>query len=181
MKFGAARRKSVLVFQIAVLGHRAFDLVVADDGPVVVVEDGEEFFAVDVNEEIVLAVEMERRSRIRRRHEQKSLDLFEAGVQQAVEAARPRHRQQRVFEQRPVCRRVFDALEHHPGAGGLDAFHHLDRVEIEGGDRIGVLADRDLARIVFDQVARQFGGKPCDARQRQQRMAGQLVADRERF
>ena len=45
----------------------------------------------------------------------------------------------------------------------------------------GILADRDLAGIVFDQVARQLGGELRDARQAQQRMAGQLVADRERF
>jgi hypothetical protein len=38
-----------------------------------------------------------------------------------------------------------------------------------------------LAGVIFDQVARQFGGELRDARQRQQRMPGQLVADRERL
>src|ERR1700737_4290842 len=99
MKFGAARRKAVVIFQVAMFGHRALDLVVADDGAVVVVENGEEFFAVDMHEEIVFAVLMERRGRIRRGHEQESLDLFEAGVEQAVEAAGPRHREQRVFQE----------------------------------------------------------------------------------
>ena len=163
------------------LGHRALDLVVGDDGAVGIVEDREEFFAVDMDEEIVLAVEMERRGRIRRGHEQKALDLLEAGVEQAVEAAGAGDRQQRVFQQRAVFRRILDALEHHPGAGGLDALHHFDRIEIDGGNRVRILADRDLAGIVFDQVARQFGGELRDARQRQQRMAGELVADRERF
>ena len=59
--------------------------------------------------------------------------------------------------------------------------HHLDRIEIDRGNGVRILADRDLAGIVFDQVARQFGGELRDARQRQQRMAGQLVADRERL
>ena len=61
-------------------GHRALDLGVVDDRAVDVIIDGEELFAVDVDEEIVLAVEMERRRRIRRGHEQKSLDLFEACI-----------------------------------------------------------------------------------------------------
>jgi hypothetical protein len=81
------------------LGHRALDLVVADDRAVGIVEDREEFFAVDVDEEIVLAVEMERRGRVRRGHEQKTLDLLEAGVEQAVEAAGAGDRQQRVLQQ----------------------------------------------------------------------------------
>ena len=62
------------------LGHRALDLVVGDDRAVGIVKDREEFFAVNVDEEIVLAVEMERRGRVRRGHEQKALDLLEAGV-----------------------------------------------------------------------------------------------------
>ena len=66
MKFAAARRKTVVVYQVAMLGHRAFDFVVTDDGAVVIVENGEELLAVDMDEEIVLAVEMERRGRIRR-------------------------------------------------------------------------------------------------------------------
>src|SRR6266516_4016945 len=84
--------------ELAVLGHRALDLVVGDDGAVVVVEDGEEPFAADMDEEMISAVEMERRGRIRRGHEQEPLDLFEVGVEQAVEAARAGHRQQRVFQ-----------------------------------------------------------------------------------
>src|SRR5713226_1342613 len=63
-----------------------------DDGAVAVVEDREELFAVDVHEETVFAVEMERRGRIRRGHGQETLDLLEVGVEQAVEAARAGHR-----------------------------------------------------------------------------------------
>ena len=59
--------------------------------------------------------------------------------------------------------------------------HAPDRIEIDRRDRVRILADRDLAGIVFDEVARQFGGEPGNARQRQQRMARELVADRERF
>ena len=81
------------------LGHRVLDLVVVDDRAVVVVEDREEFFAVDLDEEIVLAVEMERRGRVRRRDEDKTFDLLEAGIEQAVEAARAGHRHQRVLQQ----------------------------------------------------------------------------------
>ena len=114
------------------LGHRALDLVVTDDRAVGIVEDREEFFAVDVDEEIVLAVEMERRGRVRRGHEQKALDLLEAGVEQAVEAARAGDRQQGVLQQAAILRRILDALEHHPGAGGFDALHHFDRIEIDG-------------------------------------------------
>ena len=163
------------------LCHRALDLVVVDDRAVGIVKDREEFFAVDVDEEIVLAVEMERRGRIRRGHEQKTLELLEAGVSQAVEAARAGDRQQGVFQQLAVFRRILHALEHHPGAGGLDALDDLDGIEIDRGDGVRILADRDLAGIVFDEVARQFRGELRDARQHQQRMAGQLVADRERL
>src|SRR3954451_18708724 len=99
MKLAAARRKTLVVFQVAMLGHRAFDLVVGDDAAVVVVENGEELFAVDMDEEIVLTVEVKRRRRIRRRHEHKTLDLLKAGVEQTVEPARTRDRQQRVFQQ----------------------------------------------------------------------------------
>ncbi len=158
MKLLAARRKAFVVLQIAMFGHRTLDLVVGDDRTVGIVENREEFFAVDMHEEIVFAVEMERRGRIRRGYEQKAFDLLETGVEQRVEAARPRHREQGVFQQFSVVRRTLDALEHHPGAGGLDAFHDFDRVKIDRGDRIRVLADRDLAGIIFDQVARQFGG-----------------------
>ncbi len=126
-------------------GHRALDLVVGDDGTVGVVENGEELFAVDMHEEIVFAVEMKRRGRIRRGHEQKALDLFEAGVEQAVEAARPRHRQQGVLQQLAILRRVLHALEHHPCARCLDVLDHLDRIEVNARDRVGILADRDLA------------------------------------
>ena len=72
-------------------------------------------------------------------------DLLEIGVEQAVEAARPRHRKQRVFEEPAILRRILHALEHHPGAGGFDALHHFDRIEIDGSDGIRVLADSDLA------------------------------------
>jgi hypothetical protein len=94
---------------------------------------------------------------------------------------RARHRQQRVFQQPPVFRRILHALQHHPGASGFDALDDLDRIEIDRGDRIRILADRDLARIIFDQVARQLGGELRDARQSEERMASQLVADREGF
>jgi hypothetical protein len=80
MELGRARRKTLVEFQIAVLGHRALDLGVVEQAAVGVVVDGEELFAVDMDEEIVLAVEMERRRRVRRGHEQKALDLFEAGI-----------------------------------------------------------------------------------------------------
>src|SRR5262245_60737838 len=119
-------------------------------------------FRSDVDEEIVLAVEMERRRRIRRGHEQKSLDLLEAGIEQAVAAARAGNRQQRVFQKLAIFRRILHALEHHPGSGGLDTLHDLDRIEIDGGDPIRILADRDLAGIIFDQVARQLGGELRD-------------------
>src|SRR4051812_25900050 len=98
MKLGAARRKAVVVSEVAMLGHRTLDLLVGDDRAVVIVENREEFFAADMDEEIVLAVEMERRGRIRRGYEDKTLDLFEAGVGQAVAAAGAGHRQQRVFQ-----------------------------------------------------------------------------------
>src|SRR4030095_15288896 len=93
MEFLSPRRKALIVFQVAMLGHRAFDLVVTDDRTVGIVEDREEFFAVDVDEEIVFAVEMERRGRVRRGHEQKALNLLETGVEQAVAAARAGPRQ----------------------------------------------------------------------------------------
>ena len=86
------------------LGHRALDLVVADDRAVGIVEDREEFFAMNVDKEIVFAVEMERCGRVRRGHEQKTLDLLEAGIEQAVEAAGAGDRQQRVFQQLAIFR-----------------------------------------------------------------------------
>ena len=57
----------------------------------------------------------------------------------------------------------------------------LDRIEVDGGDGVRILADGDIAGIVLDQVTGQFGRQLRDARQRQQRMAGELVADRERL
>src|SRR5882757_6432260 len=102
MKLFSARRKARIVFQIAVFGHRALDLVVGDDAAVVVVENGEKLLAVDMDEEIVLAVEMKRRGRIRRGHEHKTLDLLEAGVEQTVWTAGGGDRQQRVFQQLTV-------------------------------------------------------------------------------
>ena len=49
------------------------------------------------------------------------------------------------------------------------------------GIAFGILADGDLAGIVFDQVARQLRRELRDARQRQQRMSRELVPDRERL
>ena len=135
---------------------------------------------MDLDEEVVLAIEMEWRGRVRRGDENETFELLEAGIAQAVEAAGACNRQQRVLDQPAVLRRILDPLQHHPGASGLDPLHYLDRIEIDGGNRIGVLADGDLAGIVFDQVAGQFGGELRDARQRQQRMTRQLVADRKR-
>src|SRR5216684_7291129 len=43
VKFNAARRKTLVVFQVAMPGHRALDFFVGDDGAVAVVEDREEF------------------------------------------------------------------------------------------------------------------------------------------
>ena len=94
---------------------------------------------------------------------------------------RPRHRQQGVFHQPAVFRRILHALQYHPGAGGFDALYHFNGIEIDRRNSIGILTDGDLAGIILDQVARQLGGELGDARQAQQRMACELVADRERF
>src|SRR6202022_4131842 len=82
MEFAAAPREAFVEFQVAMFCHRTLDLVVRDDPAVGIVEDREELFAVDVDEEIVFAVEMERRGRIRRGYEQKALDLLKTGIEQ---------------------------------------------------------------------------------------------------
>jgi hypothetical protein len=54
---------------------------------VAVVVNREDFLAVDLHEEIVFGVHVERRGRIRRRHEQEAFDLREARILDALEAA----------------------------------------------------------------------------------------------
>ena len=95
-------------------------------------------------------------------------------------AAPARPRAARPPSSAPIGRIGLDALEHHPGAAGLDPPDDLVRIEVDQRHLVRVLADRDLAGVVLDLVARQLAHQLDDARQREQRIAGELCLMRER-
>ena len=152
------------------LRERVLDRVVGHHRAVLIVDDREKLLAVDVNEQIVLTVNVERCRRIRRGDEHEAANIFEAGVLERKVTVGARHRKKCLLQHGAISGMHLDALEHHPGAAGLDAADDLLRIEIDHRDGVRVLSDLHLAGVELDVIARQLTHELDDAREREQRI-----------
>src|SRR6185369_10387599 len=80
-----------------------------------------------------------------------------------------------------VVRIALDVLEHHPRPALLDPADRLLDRETGARRPRGIQAHRHVARVVLDKLSGQGARQLDQARQREQRMTGQLMLDQERL
>ena len=162
---------------VAVLGRRDLHRLFGDQRAVAIVEDMDELVAPDLDQDVLFGIDMERRRRIGRRHEDEALQI---AVVAGLLAGRGLRRIDEGLQHRGIVGIMLDTLDHHPGIGLLDAPDHLGRRHVDGRDVFRLLARQQLARIIFDAVARHRLRELDQALEREQRMIGQPMLQRER-
>ena len=134
--------------------------------------------ATDLEQDVVLGIEMERRHRVRRRDEDERLLLqHRAGIGEHSRLELG----QRLAQQVAVERVLLDELEHHPRTAMLDRpDRFLDRKAV-GGRVARIETDRNVAAIIFGVDRTDPARKLGERLQLQQRVVDEVVADQGRL
>ena len=161
---------------VAVLGRRDLHRFLGDETAVAIFEDVNELVAPDLDQDVLFGIDMERRRRIGRGHEDKALQV---AVVAGLLAGRRLRRVDEAAEDRRILAILFDALDHHPGIGFFDAFDDVGRRHVDRRNVFDPLPRKQLAGIILDAVARHRLREFDQALEREQGMIGESVFQRE--